>query len=366
MSNLPTTQQNGQSPPHIKAAKILNRFIERESAIQIQQDQPDIEGELIGFWGYWLEQEALQVRKIRKESPDVAEYLDHLCQEEESLEESAPKETPPKPVTKTQAQGSKIRKDRIECPTVTWDRLEAIAADVCKNLVPHLDKDEFGQFVTDKYDIFWKELLDPTSGTFLNLDEQLTKFIADIVNAFLASGMGEEKAPLLHPWTSYYLNQLVPEWGERFHTKLACIGPHISGCNGCRWLDGCRANWLKWAVRIPLFITRGVMKDISGNGIKVLLCIANHATWIPSHPHFGMCWLGYDQIRAETGIKQPHAPIKELQEKKLIKLEQIRRKRDDQQITTTNCFTVNWFHQLRELGIEGYYTKPPPKQRKGV
>lgn len=260
--------------------------------------------------------------------------------------------------------------DRDECISRTVNRLAGIAVDISRNL---LNSESDVKEISNQYGIAQKELRSPDSLIGFSLDT-LRQYIFDMANVcirwFDDEGKGKVAVqalalPKLSPWTIYYLNRMVPEWGERFKEHaLVCVGPLQGHCRNCKWLEGCRDKWLNWAVRVPLYITRVAMRELSPPAFTILINIASHVNWVPAHPHFGMCWLTYEQIRNETNIQQPHRQIKELKEKGFIQQSQIVRNNDGG-FRTTNCFTVNWFGQLRDLGVENYAKKGKQK-RKGV
>jgi hypothetical protein len=379
-------ERQGQPPPsNIKAVKVLNWFLNKKygETISLEQDQCEIEGALAGSW---VDDMGLK-EAVGSKHPDIAGYLDRLCKEiypeeqrgdpqepaqdqvvaelprqhpgqrepQENRREQEPtqvkKKVEPPPSQATCKQrirgfGDEDPKcgncaDQSDCINKTLNRLTGIAFDISKNLL-HSNEDA---------DAIWREYGDDSN--FGALRDYIHDVAVDYLNG-MDKGEANDDVRRLNPWTVYYLNRMVPAWGERFKGfSLACIGPLEGSCQRCKWLDGCRAHWLNWAVRIPLFITRLAMRDISGNAFKVLTCIASHVNWTPGHPHFGMCWLKYDQIKAETGVKQPQHPIKELREKGHIQLEQItRRRKDDGEFSNTNCFKVGWFEKLRALGVD--------------
>ncbi len=417
-----------QPPPShiIKAVRILNWFLKKEygETISLGRDQCEIEVTLAGSW---VDDVGLK-EAIRGKHPDIAEYLDGLCKEiysedqpddpqepekqpqppyvarrRERLDqrttnpepqgkenippepsqkqtESKPRERQPdndKPQAKKKAEpiptlatcknrlrGASGNDPKCEkcadweaCLYRTRDRLTGIMVDISRNLLEN-EADE---------ENIWHDY-----GTGSDFDFDISRaFIRDVALDYIkdvGEGKPSDGAKRLNPWTVHHLNRMVPEWGERFKGfSLACAGPMEGSCKGCKWLDGCRTKWLNWAVRIPLFITRLAMRDISGNAFKVLTCITSHVNWVPDDPHFGMCWLKYDQITTETGIKQPQHPIKELREKGHIRLEQITRRREDGgEFSNTNCFMVGWFEKLRALGVDTYSKATGERKKGGV
>lgn len=256
-------------------------------------------------------------------------------------------------------------RDIDECIRKTLERLSGVATDIAENL---LHDSETVKKINRNYGQALKE--NARDGYFDDsaidsLRESIHESITDFRYNVDEDDLDDVKDDIrqLHPVTIAYLSKMAPAWRERFGQDIQnCIGPHQGLCKDCACLEGCRDKWLNWGVRIPLFITRAAMRDLTPPEFMILVCIASHANWNPNDAHFGMCWLTYKEISQETGIQQPGRQIKELEKKGFIQLEQIRRTKAGE-FTTTNCFTVNWFKQLQNLGVDAY-AKDEKKSKK--
>ena len=148
----------------------------------------------------------------------------------------------------------------------------------------------------------------------------------------------------LHPATLHVLDKTWPEWRD-WAKRQGLDNTHVTNTDD--------PEKLRWNLRIPHYILDSYLREMSGNAWKVLCYIARRTTFDPSHPHFGRCWLGYDEIKDWTGVKQPERQIKELEGLGLVKVVHVRRAGNGQ-IRTTNELTITWFQDFKKMGVDGY------------
>ena len=223
--------------------------------------------------------------------------------------------------------------DYHECVEATLKRLLSVKDDLNRKLGLELDAEHWTY-----------------QGQAGEVADQFEEWRQEIRDALVEWSKGEsdtnevrEKVELLHGATLRFLDKTWPEW--RQWAKRFVDSVHVTSAED--------AEKLKWSLRMPYYILDSNMRDMSGNTWKVFCYISRRATFDPSSNIYGRCYLGYDEIKTWTGVKQPERCIKELEQLGLLKVENIRRVSNGE-IRTTNLFTVTWFHDFKKMGVDGY------------
>ena len=141
------------------------------------------------------------------------------------------------------------------------------------------------------------------------------------------------------------LMSIISDWNVFEDRYLDTI--HVPDIN---YLDPDQSERWGYHTRTPWWVSDNQMSKMTGNQWKVFCYIIRRCTFDPSYQNFGTCWLGYEQIIERTGVKVPGPAIKALEELGLIEIVH------DLNIygsimTTTNHFTVKFFHQMENSGL---------------
>jgi hypothetical protein len=254
-------------------------------------------------------------------------------------------------ICKTRAEG--ISEDKYKCKSCrsinqcksrTLRRLLSVIDDLNKNIFV---KDEELFLYIDKNYTSWNHISEPDKIPIEDIDE----YRLSIKNGLIEwSGAYDrtyirKKLNLLDKRTIRSLDKLWPqfkEWSDQYLDKV-----HV--------YDTKDPEKLTWSLRMPYLIMDTYMSKTSSSAWKVFCYIARRATFDPENKNFGLCYLQYGEIERMTGVKTVSKYVRELEKLGLIRLVQIRKTdRSSKGVVTVNKFTVKWFHDFENLGINGY------------